>query len=167
LYNMITIRPATLADVDLIRRLAEVAFPATYRPILSEAQIAYMMQWMYAPERLVEQIHAGHHYLLAAWNGEPCGYCSIEREGAGRYHLHKIYLLPEAQGKGIGKALWQAALIYARSFGEPRATLELRVNRANPALGFYHHMGMQILRSEDLSIGEGFSMNDYIMGMEL
>lgn len=164
---MITIRPATLADVELIRSLAEVAFPATYRPILSDEQIVYMMQWMYASEQLSAQMHAGHHYLLVAWEEKPCGYCSIEREGVGRYHLHKIYLLPEAQGKGMGKALWQAALNYIRSFGERRATLELRVNRANPALGFYRRMGMQILRSEDLPIGGDFSMNDYIMVLEL
>ena len=43
----------------------------------------------------------------------------------------------------------------------------LHVNRNNPALGFYKHMGMEKVREGDFPIGNGFYMNDYIMGIEL
>ena len=44
---------------------------------------------------------------------------------------------------------------------------ELNVNRGNPALGFYQHLGMQLSRSGDFDIGGGFFMNDHIMRKEL
>ena len=44
---------------------------------------------------------------------------------------------------------------------------ELNVNRGNPALGFYRHLGMQLSRSGDFDIGGGFFMNDHIMRKEL
>lgn len=45
--------------------------------------------------------------------------------------------------------------------------MELNVNRYNPALGFYQHMGMTKVREGDFPIGNGYCMNDYIMGMEI
>ena len=45
--------------------------------------------------------------------------------------------------------------------------MELNVNRENPALGFYQHMGMKKVREEDTHIGNGFYMNDYIMGISI
>lgn len=48
-----------------------------------------------------------------------------------------------------------------------KARIELNVNRNNPSIGFYHHLGLRILRQGDFHIGNGFYMNDYIMGLEL
>jgi hypothetical protein len=41
--------------------------------------------------------------------------------------------------------------------------LELNVNRHNPATVFYQKMGFEIVYSEDIDIGQGFWMNDYVM----
>jgi len=45
--------------------------------------------------------------------------------------------------------------------------MELNVNRNNKALHFYEHKGMKKLREGDFPIGNGYYMNDYIMGLEL
>jgi GNAT superfamily N-acetyltransferase len=45
--------------------------------------------------------------------------------------------------------------------------IELNVNRNNPSIGFYHHLGLRILRQGDFHIGNGYYMNDYIMGLEV
>ena len=47
------------------------------------------------------------------------------------------------------------------------ARIELNVNRNNPSIGFYHHLGLRILRQGDFHIGNGYYMNDYIMGLEV
>lgn len=164
---MLTIRPATVADIPLIRRLAEVVFPATYRPILSVEQLAWMMEWMYAPDALLRQMEEGHHYYIAVWEGEPCGYLSIERQEEHLFHLHKIYVLPAYQGRGIGAALLGEAQSHVRRAGAVPARIEQNVNRNNTALHFYERMGMHRLRTVDIPIGEGFYMNDYIMGLEV
>lgn len=164
---MLSIRPATVADIQLLRRLAEEVFPATYRPILSPTQLAWMMEWMYAPESLRQQMLQGHAFYLAVWDDEPCGYLSIERQEAALFHLQKLYVLPAFQGRGIGAALLAEAQRHIRRTGAAPARIELNVNRHNPALGFYERMGMRRLRSVDLPIGDGFYMNDYIMGLEV
>ena len=51
--------------------------------------------------------------------------------------------------------------------GRCKARIELNVNRNNPSIGFYHHLGLRILRQGDFHIGNGFYMNDYIMGLEV
>ena len=173
----IDIRPATTEDIPLIREMAAIVFPATYREILSPEQLDYMMEWMYSEQSLIRQMSEGHRFFIASTKpkdssmtaGTPCGYMSIEG-----FHLQKLYVLPGHQGHGIGKALFNHAVreatqkakgTIANSSERPR--LELNVNRNNSAVGFYTRQGMKILRQRDFPIGGGFYMNDYIMGLDL
>lgn len=167
---MIVTRIAGPADIPAVRRLAQIAFPATYRDIIAPAQVDYMMEWMYSEESLRGQMRAGHVFLLlmaAAPGGgpEPVGYASVGPEAGGVWHLHKLYLLPVAQGRGLGTALFRAAVDYARRHGARR--VELNVNRRNPALGFYLRRGMHRAAEGDFDIGGGYFMNDYIMALDL
>ena len=43
----------------------------------------------------------------------------------------------------------------------------MNVNRHNPAVGFYKHMGFHEYATRDFHIGSGYYMNDYIMRMEV
>ena len=175
---MFTYRRATTDDIELVRSIAKVAFPATYSTIISAEQIDYMMEWMYSAEKLQQEISGNITYLLAEVDGRTVGYLSFGPDegaaaalsaaapGQGRlFHLHKIYLLPEAQGGGNGKRLFMAGERDLRLAGA--TAFELNVNRGNPALGFYRHLGMQLSRSGDFDIGGGFFMNDHIMRKEL
>jgi GNAT superfamily N-acetyltransferase len=76
-----------------------------------------------------------------------------------------LYVLPFIQTKGVGKALLQVAADTARQAGA--AGLLLNVNRANKAVGFYQHLGFDIVGSGDFDIGAGFFMNDYMMRLAL
>ena len=88
---MIEIRKATEADIPLIRELAGVVFPDTYKDILSPEQVDYMMQWMYSAESLHTQMtKEGHIYYLASYEGDAVGYLSIQPEGEGVFHLQKL-----------------------------------------------------------------------------
>ncbi|MFR6034635.1 MAG: hypothetical protein ACLUKN_16560 [Bacilli bacterium] len=40
------------SDIETINRLAWLAFPATYRGLLTPDQIVFMMNWMYSGEYL-------------------------------------------------------------------------------------------------------------------
>lgn len=92
---MFTIRKATVADCELIQKLAQQVFPATYRSILTPKQIDYMMDWMYSPENIRKQMEEeGHVYLIAYEECEAAGYVSVQPEGEDLFHLQKIYVLP-------------------------------------------------------------------------
>lgn len=118
-----------------------------------------------ASRRVMEK--CGFRYLLALLDGRPCGYVSVEREGEQLFHLQKIYVLPQAQGLGVGRRLFQQAVEHVRRNASGPCRMELNVNRHNRALHFYEHMGMRRLREGDFPIGGGFYMNDYIMGLDL
>lgn len=163
-----TIREATTNDIPLINKMAWESFPKTYEKLITREQIEFMMDWMYSPESLRKQMEEEHHtYLLACEDGRTLGYVSVQPVEEGLWHLHKIYVLPEWQKHHVGGFLFRHALDYVRRHSEGAARVELNVNRGNPALGFYEHMGMKKLRSVDNAIGHGFYMNDYIMGIEL
>ncbi|MEG1562453.1 MAG: GNAT family N-acetyltransferase [Bacteroides sp.] len=165
---MLTIRRATIDDCELIHALAAIAFPATYQEILSPEQLDYMMEWMYAPANLHKQMEEeGHVYFIASLNGEACGYVSVQPEEADLFHLQKIYVLPQFQGKHLGKCLFEHAIRYIEGVHPSPCLLELNVNRNNRAVHFYERMGMTRLREGDFPIGNGYYMNDYIMGLPL
>jgi len=165
---MFKIRKATLEDIEMINRLAWIVFPHTYKEILSTEQMEYMMDWMYSPENLHKQMtEDGHIYYLAFEGDEPAGYLSIQPEGEHTYHLQKIYVLPSSQGKKLGKLLFEQAIKAIKELHPEPCQMRLNVNRHNKALTFYEKMGMKKVDEGDFHIGNGYYMNDYIMGLDI
>ena len=166
---MFSIRKATTADCELIHSLALQVFPQTYEEILAPEQVDFMMEWMYAPGNIRKQMEEeGHVYFLAYEECEACGYVSIQPEGEHLFHLQKIYVLPYFQGNRAGRALFDHALNYIKKVHPGPCTVELNVNRHNTkAIAVYEHFGMRKVREGDFDIGNGFFMNDYIMGIDL
>ena len=168
-----TITKAGEADLHQIHDMAQLVFRHTYRDILSPEQMEYMMDWMYSFPNLRKQLEDGHVYHIAYDEGRPCGYVSVQYDGTADdgiplFHLHKIYVLPSDQGNGLGGQLFRTAVEYVRSQALVLpARIELNVNRNNPSIDFYRHIGMAIRSQGDFHIGNGFYMNDYIMSMEV
>lgn len=160
---MIEIRQATESDIDTIRDIAHRTWPDTFGSILSPPQIEYMLEMMYSQPALLRQMANGHTFLLVIENEIPLGYASYELgyKGEPKTKIHKIYVLPQTQGKGLGKLLINKIGKIA-SENNQRA-LSLNVNRYNAALKFYEHIGFEIAGREDIDIGNGFLMEDYIL----
>ncbi len=163
---MFTLRKADIEDCKLINKLALEVFPATYRDIISQAQIDFMMNWMYSPENIQKQMEEGHVYFIAYEECDAAGYVSIQQQDENLFHLHKIYVLPYYQKAHCGSFLFREAVKYIKEIHPTSCLMELNVNRNNKALSFYEHMGMKKLREGDFDIGNGYYMNDYIMGIE-
>ncbi len=148
--------------------MADVVFRDTYRDILSSGQMEYMMNWMYSEKNLEEQMdRLGHVYFVE--DGK--GYVSFRRDGStddgtDRYHLEKLYVMPDSRGEGLGRALFETVVNQVRMLSPGRSRIELNVNRNNGAVSFYEHLGMTKAREGDFPIGEGYFMNDYIMALD-
>lgn len=165
---MIAMHLATPEEAALIRVLAETIWWPTYMPIISPGHIRYMLDSIYELDRIEQQIASGEQtYLLLTVDGEPKGFTAYapRSENPDVYKVHKLYCLPDSIGKGYGRMLIEA--IEKAVAKEGKKTIELNVNRNNPAIGFYEKMGFNIIRSEDIDIGKGFFMNDYVMRKEL
>lgn len=161
------IRKADENDIATIREIASVAFPATYREILSPKQVDYMMEWMYSAGSIRRQMEEGHVYYLAYRGEAPAGYVSVQQSEDDLFHLHKIYVHPDSQGLGCGVALFRKAIEHISEHHPGSCRMELNVNRHNKAFGFYRHMGMEVVDVVDLDIGNGYFMNDFIMALDI
>lgn len=161
----VKIQQATIADVPIIQQIAYKTWPNTYGAILSEAQINYMLQLMYNTSELEHQIQNGYQYLLAVNEDKTIGFAAFNEISPQTFKLQKLYVLPEAQGTGLGKLLLNHIIQEIQSKGA--VALILNVNRHNNALSFYAKMGFQIIREEDNDIGSGYFMNDYVMQLSV
>lgn len=161
---MITVEKVGAEAVPAIKNLANIIWPATYLEIITASQVDYMMELMYSSSALQKQMEKGQQFIMAYEDGEPVAFASysVKENRPSVYHLHKIYILPNKQGKGIGKQL----LSYLKADIAPADTLQLNVNRHNKALQFYQRIGFKIISTEDIDIGNGFYMNDYVMEMK-
>jgi ribosomal protein S18 acetylase RimI-like enzyme len=166
---MIIIKKIGAENVGLIRELTFKIWPQTYSTILSDEQINYMLDMMYSNSALKKQINDyGHQFIVAYDDQKPVAFASYSQKSADddrTYRLHKIYILPNQQGKGIGKKLLE--YIVADIQGDGATVLELNVNRYNPAKTFYEKLGFSVSWEEDIDIGNGFYMNDYVMTKNL
>jgi diamine N-acetyltransferase len=162
-----SIHEASPLEIELIRSLIQRIWKPTYQEILSEEQMDFMLEWMYDAGTLQQQMDAGHVFLILNEDETPVGFAGYQcnYHGVDVCKLHKIYLLPETQGKGLGKMLLNAVAEKAREAGQQR--LLLNVNRHNKALQFYRSYGFEITGEEDIDIGNGFYMNDYQMELSL
>ncbi|PZV76789.1 acetyltransferase (GNAT) family protein [Algoriphagus aquaeductus] len=162
------IRQLSKEELTKVQSIALRTWPSTFANILSTEQIEYMLNWMYSIEMLESQFEKGHTFLLAEEDGKELGFAGFElnyAEGP-KAKLHKIYLLPEAQGKGAGKALILEVADRTRKVGQK--SLLLNVNKYNQkAIDFYLKMGFQEIYKEVIDIGNGYEMDDVVMELDL
>ena len=157
------IRPAGPDDINSIGFLAQQIWPPTYGSILSSEQLDYMLNLFYSPESLGRQmLEEKHSFLMVEEDEEPIGFAAWSPAAEkGVFKLHKLYLLGGRQGKGLGRTMLQFIFDDIREKGAK--TLRLNVNRHNKARQFYERMGFAVVREEDIDIGQGYWMNDFIM----
>lgn len=160
---------ATLDNIADIQQIADVAWPAAFKNILSPPQIDYMMHWMYSDESLREQMTVkNHRYFLAKKDDNYLAYMSIEHncENSGKTKIHKIYILPDLQKQGIGKLLLATAISEAKK--QKSKAIYLNVNKYNEnAIEFYKRNGFFLAKEEIIDIGNGFVMDDYVFEKEI
>lgn len=149
-------------NLSIIQKIVFETWPVAYGEILSQAQLTYMLDKFYNIESLELTIDEGHRYFLYSENDIPLGFLGVQ---AGlepdSLKIHKLYVLPENQGKNIGLKLFQYAETIAKSTNLHRVFLN--VNRFNKAKSFYEKIGMSICRAEDIEIGNGYLMEDFVM----
>jgi ribosomal protein S18 acetylase RimI-like enzyme len=161
----LSVRKAGSNDIPIIRHIAFTTWPVAYGQILSKEQLDYMLDKMYSEPALQEQISNGHQFYLAGFTENMLGFASVSKEADDCFKLNKLYVLPDTQKSGAGRALLQEVISYAKANNGRR--LILQVNRHNQAKGFYEKQGFRIIEEIDLAIGNGYFMNDYIMELAL
>lgn len=153
------------ANIDGLKDLALSIWQIAYREIISSGQISYMVDRLYDPELLREQIGLGNP-LYGAYSGEALvGYAHLFIEGH-HSRLDKLYVDTLYQRMGIGRKLVNQSEKFAMA--SDCSLMTLRVNRNNfNAVAAYENYGFEIVATHKKDIGGGYVMDDYLMLKEL
>jgi ribosomal protein S18 acetylase RimI-like enzyme len=164
--QQITITRASEEDIPAIQHIAYTTWPIVYGPIQSKEQLDYMLNLIYSTSLLKHQMENGSTFLLAKENNEVIAFAAYFIKSFNIYKLDKLYALQEQRGKGIGRLLINYIIKEITASGA--TALHLNVNRYNTsAQNFYKHLNFKIIKEEDIPIGEGYYMNDFVMELKL
>jgi GNAT superfamily N-acetyltransferase len=174
--------------------MAERTWRHGYATILSREQMDYMLARMYAPEVIAREMEDGVIWEIASTDENdadigssafasppvsglrspvsglrspvsPVGFhsCAFDSDTQ-TLKLNKLYVLPDAQGMGFGKALLSRVRELAGILGARK--IWLQVNKQNAtAIRAYERAGYSVERSAVFDIGGGFVMDDFIMAL--
>lgn len=161
--KMIAIEKNRDGNFTSIRAIAREVWPIAYGKILSQQQLDYMMEMMYSIPSLRKQAASDKEFIVAMENNQAVGFASYEfnYDGTSKTKIHKIYILSNQQGKGIGKTLINYIAQQAQM--QKQSALVLNVNKYNMAQDFYRKLGFEIVKEEVIDIGNGYIMDDYLM----
>ena len=162
--SSVNIVPAERKDLPVITQLAPEIWQYAYKDILSAGQIAYMLQMMYAPEKLQADLDNGVKFRLVVSENAAIGFFAFFECADDRYtlKLDKLYLKPDFHGRGIGSKVLQYLTECASDAGYK--AICLNVNKENVrAIRAYSKNGFKKKASVKIDIGSGFFMDDFIM----
>ena len=154
---------ATIDQIPLIQDIAEQSWKKHYPGIISNEQIEYMLGEMYSEKELQSHFeNPNYHYYLLGDDEKFLGIMGFENHyETNTTKLHRIYLLQEAKGKGLGKLGINFLKEQAKNAGDNR--IILNVNKENSSFHFYVSQGFTIFKEDVFDIGKGYVMDDYIM----
>jgi ribosomal protein S18 acetylase RimI-like enzyme len=136
-----------------IQEVARTTWDHTYREIITEEVRTEFVDKAYSQASLERRIGEGI-FLVGVADGKVVGFANFYPVSPDEVELAAIYVLPEAQGCGIGTRLLEAGI--ARF--SPAAKITLRVERANaPARRFYERKGFEA----------GRHLTEYLFGQEI
>jgi ribosomal protein S18 acetylase RimI-like enzyme len=162
-----TLSVASKNHLAIIKYLAYQIWPDTYGATHSQEELDYMLTKFYSIESLENQLENGHVFILVSENNMNLGFISFEinAEKTTKTKIHKLYVLPQNQGKGIGMKL--VDYVKNESVINENTALFLNVNKQNNAQEFYVKYGFNVTKDIIIDIGNGYIMDDYVMELNL
>lgn len=160
---MIHLEKINKKQLPIVKDLAYAIWPSAYGEILSAEQLNYMLDNFYSVENLENQMNVGQIFELLLDDNKVVGFVAYEFncKETGLLKIHKIYLLPETQGKGFGKFMIDEVVKIAKN--NHQKGVFLNVNKYNKAQFFYEKLGFKITKEEVIDIGNNYIMDDYQM----
>ena len=161
----VTIRLATDGDVDEVSRLLAVTWHATYDAIWGVARVTDLTTRWHAPDRLAAQTgQSGTTFLVAVDRTHILGTALARRVDDAAVMLDRLYVHPEAQGRGIGRALLDH--VVTASDGASRLFLDVAPENAR-AIAFYERHGFAQVGLTDDCEGDDDAIPALVMCRDL
>ena len=162
------IREAVVTDAAGIARVSIDTWRATYQGIMPDTVLqglSYKTREERAAGYLVASAPGSVHLVAEARENGIVGFVDGGPERSGAYpfdaEIYAIYVLPHAQGQGLGKRLFLTTTERLQQNGF--ASLMLWAAAANPARGFYRACGGIFVDSKHVQI-DGVTIEEVAYG---
>ncbi len=137
------IREAVAADAAAVRDLLVKTWHDTYDELMGTEKVTEITSRWHAKDVLCAQIEdAGNTFLIAEQGGHSVGHAYAYEDGLGCLFLSRLYILPDAQGVGLGRALFDAVI--AGAPGAKCVRLEVHPGQVQ-ARRFYEANGFRVI----------------------
>lgn len=143
----INYRKAQINDAQSIVEINLNVWRTTYKNLISSETIeARFLSYKQRIEKTIEQINTNNTYIVAVIDNRVIGFVqyihSKDEKFADYGEIQALYILDEYHNIGIGKSLFNLALIELRKLGYRQLMIDCLVG--NSANEFYLKMGTQI-----------------------
>jgi len=136
---VILVRPASAQDVPALHALGVRTWRATYEGVLPQAAVEHGVAEFFNAYSLAAAVEQAR--MLAAFrDGVLVGLLELDRVDAARTMVWKLYVDPEAQGRGIGGLLLERLL---QTAGTPEVGVEHDARNA-AAAAFFEAFGFTV-----------------------
>jgi ribosomal protein S18 acetylase RimI-like enzyme len=157
----ITIKKASLADLERLQQIGRQTFQETFATGNSEENLADYLANGFSQEKLTAELRNPHSaFYFAEQTGRVIGYLKVntgsaqtEPQTARALEIERIYVLQELQGKRVGQLLYEQALTLARQ--AQAEFVWLGVWEENPrAIRFYQKNGFVAFDKHVFKLGD-------------
>lgn len=152
MWGMSFVRVADDADLDAVLAVGHATWPPTYEPIAGAEYVRAGLAKWWSPESTLVAIRNGR-VLVAGPGPDPS-----DVQGMAAYSfdddaliIWKLYVLPSAQGAGLGAALMRA--VEAAVLPETRVLRLAFLDGNDAARGFYERQGFRVTGREPDLLG--------------
>lgn len=149
-----TIRPATLADGPGIADVACYTWNVTYAQSISAQNRKQILDQAYTHQALREVIEQARGWFYVATQSEAVvGFVQFLRRFDAQGELVRIYVHPDHQRRGIGRAFLATGLAAMAAKGVDRCYVSVEVSNEG-ARAFYERSGFRLHREYGRFLGD-------------
>ena len=148
-------------EIQEFSKFAKGIWGEYFTALLSDEQIAYMLEMFLSIEVLEKQFDGEYEYYYCVVDGKKAGFIGLEYEKDALF-LSKLYLAKEYRGRGLASKMF--AFIEKQAKGCDYHKIYLTCYKYNRhSLDVYAKKGFEIVESVVTDIGSGFVMDDYVL----
>lgn len=156
------IRKALEKDLEKISEILTKTWDKTYKSILPPEVINHIKSNWHNKENLKKQLNSNSIlFNMIEIDNVSIGIITVKIKDK-HFHISRLYILPEFQGKGIGKYVINQLI---DKYKIDKITLDVEVSNQN-AINFYKNLGFNIDKIDYMNIN-GFELETYFMEINL
>jgi diamine N-acetyltransferase len=169
----ISVRQASVADVDTIVSLGRKTFVETYGDTNEKEKVSAYVDKMFNHETIEKEVNTfGERFFIAYVGDLPVGFTKLSENkipkglnGKKKIQVERIYVLKEYQGFKIGTELIEKVVTVAKE--EEYKVIWLTVwQKNNKAVQFYQKAGFVIYDTDTFQFGDELH-DDFLMKKEI